>query len=171
MTKVARQLVSFHDSYRTFFQRHTVNLSDKALQYLKGLFQADKKNMERMEEKVVETIYDPLQHFLSDSNWDWHPVNNQISQDADRLLGGQLNSALYIDETGLPKKGKKSVGVARQWCGQLGKVGNCQVAVFTTLGRDRFSTPIYCRLFLPKECPQDHKLPRFRGSGSCCRTI
>jgi len=50
-----------------FFQRNTANLSDKAFQYLKGLFLADKKNMERMEERVAETGYDPLHYFLSDS--------------------------------------------------------------------------------------------------------
>ena len=74
-------------------------MSEKAFQYLKGLFQADKKNMERMEEKVVETKYDSLQYFLSDSNWDWHPVNEQVARDSDKLLGGHDDSALYIDET------------------------------------------------------------------------
>lgn len=111
--------------------------------------------MERMEEKVVGIDYDPLQHFLSDCTWDWHPLNSQIARDADVLLGGRRNSALYLDETGLPKKGKMSVGVARQWCGQLGKVDNCQVGVFATLGRDNYSTPIDFRLFLPEEWTKD----------------
>jgi hypothetical protein len=58
---LVRQLLSFHRRYHMFFQRHTVSLSEKAFQHLKGLFQADKKNMERMEERVVETEYDSLQ--------------------------------------------------------------------------------------------------------------
>ena len=58
--------------------------------------------MERMEGKVVETEHDPLQYFLSDSNWDWRPVNGQIARDSDKLLGGYDDSALYIDETGIP---------------------------------------------------------------------
>lgn len=87
-----------------------------------------------MEERVVGIDYDPLQHILSDSAWDWHPLNCQIARDADVLLGGRRNSALYLGETGLPKKGKMSVGVARQWRGLLGKVDNCQVGVFATLG-------------------------------------
>lgn len=107
--------------------------------------------MERMEEKVPGVEYDPLQYFLSDSDWQYGPVNDQIGQDADKLLGGHDDSALYIDETGVPKKGKMSVGVSRQWCGQQGKTDNCQVGVFATLGRDRFSTPIDCRLYLPRE--------------------
>ena len=110
-----------------------------------------------MEERVPGTQYDPLQYFLSDADWDWTPVTEKIAQDADKLLGGFDDSALYIDETGMPKKGKMSVGVARQWCGQLGKTDNCQVGVFATLGRDRFSTPIDCRLYLPREWTNDKK--------------
>lgn len=154
---IARHLLSFHGRYHKLFQRHTVSLSDKAFQYLKGLFQADKKNMERMEERVVETVYDPLQYFLSDSDWDWRPVNEQVARDCDKMLGGYDDSALYIDDTGIPKKGDKSVGVGRQWCGQLGKVDNCQIAVFATLGRGHFSTPIDFRLYLPKEWIKDKK--------------
>lgn len=157
LTGLARQLLSFHGSYHQFFQRHTVNISNQAYQYLKGLIQADKKNMERMEEKVPGTEYDPLQYFLSDADWDWRPVTDKIAQDADMSLGGFDDSALYIDETGIPKKGKMSVGVSRQWCGQLGKTDNCQVAVFATLGRGRFSTPIDCRLYLPLEWTNDQE--------------
>lgn len=155
MTSLARQLLLFHGRFQHLFQRRTTNVADKACQYLQGLFQADKKNMERMEERVAGVSYDPLQHFLSDSPWDWVPLNKQIASDADRFLGGRRNSALYLDETGLPKKGKMSVGVARQWCGQLGKVDNCQVGVFATLGRDHYSTPIDFRLFLPEKWTND----------------
>ncbi len=68
---------------------------------------------------------------------------------SDKLLGGYDDSALSIDETGIPKKGKMSVGVVRQGCGQHGKVDNCQGAVFAAFGRGHFSTPIDCRLFMP----------------------
>ncbi len=53
--------------YHMYFQRHTVNIADKAFQYLKGLFQADKKNLERIEERISGVSYDPLQYFLSDA--------------------------------------------------------------------------------------------------------
>lgn len=66
-----------------------------------------------MDERDAETVYDPLQYFLSDSQWDWRPLDNQIAIDGDRLLGKHNDSALIIDETGRPKKGKKSEGVAR----------------------------------------------------------
>ena len=155
LTSAARQLASYHGRYHQYFQRHTINIADKAFQYLKGLFQADKKNLERIEERVPEVKYDPLQYFLSDADWSWQPINDQIAADADKLLGGHGDSALYIDETGIPKKGKMSVGVSRQWCGQLGKTDNCQVAVFATLGCGRFSTPIDTRLYLPKSWAED----------------
>ncbi len=113
--------------------------------------------MERMEEKVPGIKYDPLQYFLSDSDWEYRPVIERISKDADKLLGGFYDSALYIDETGFPKKGRMSIGVERQWCGQLGKTENCQVGVFATLGHDRFSTPIDFRLYLPREWIEDKR--------------
>ena len=108
-----------------------------------------------MEERVPDVVYDQLQYFLSESKWQHRPIIEQISCDADQLLGGHPGSALYIDESGIPKKGKMSVGVARQWCGQVGKVDNCQVAVFATLGRGHFSTMIDGRLYLPKKWTED----------------
>ena len=88
--------------------------------------QARKKNMERMAEVVPESDEQVLQHFLSNSNWDERGVLDQVALETDALLGGTLESALLIDESGITKKGNKSVGVARQWNGRLGKVGNCQ---------------------------------------------
>ena len=155
LTGLARQLLSFFDRYSLFFQRHNTSVADKALQYLKGLFQAGKKNMERIEEKVQNVVYDQLQYFLSESKWHHKPIMKQISQDADQILGGHSDSAIYIDETGIPKKGEMSVGVARQWCGQSGKIDNCQVAVFATLGQGHHSTMIDCRLYLPEVWTKD----------------
>ncbi len=85
------------------------------------------------------------------------PISDSASRRRDLLLGDHTDSSLYIDETGIPKKGKKSVGVARQWCGQIGKVDNCQVAVVATLGRGNFSLPIDFRLFLPEDWTKDQK--------------
>ena len=73
--------------------------------------QARKKNMERMAEVVVETDEQVLQHFLSNSNWDERGVLDQVALGADELLGGSKETALLIDESGITKKGKKSVGV------------------------------------------------------------
>jgi SRSO17 transposase len=124
--------------------------------YLHGLFQSEKKNMERIEEVVCGSVYENLQNFISDSPWQERPLLTQIGKDANNLLGGQEDSFLLLDETGYPKKGTKSVGVKRQWCGEVGKVENCQVGVFMTLCRGNHAVPINYRLFLPQDWIDDH---------------
>jgi SRSO17 transposase len=73
-----------------------------------------------------------------------------LAQQADRLVGGP-DAYLVIDDTALPKKGTLSVGVARQYCGQLGKQANCQSLVSVTLAQDEVPVPVALRLFLPDE--------------------
>jgi SRSO17 transposase len=63
--------------------------------------------------------------------------------------------AWIVDDTGLPKKGKLSVGVARQYCGQLGKRDNCQVAVTLSIANEAASLPIAYRLYLPESWAND----------------
>ena len=90
--------------------------------------QAPLKNMERMEEHVVGTNDQALQYMLTDAQWDDQAVMEQVARETDQLLGGSEQSCLILDESGFIKKGKHSVGVARQWCGRLGKVdvsGRC----------------------------------------------
>jgi SRSO17 transposase len=135
----------------------------QAEQYFRGLVQAERKNMERMAEVVPDTDYQPLQHFLTHSPWDHQAVMRQVASEADRLLGGQPDSCLLIDESGFVKKGKDSVGVARQWCGRLGKLENCQVGVFAALCRGERYIPIDGRLYLPKEWVEDRKRCRRAG--------
>ena len=117
--------------------------------------QAERKNMQRMEEIVPESKEQSLQHFLSNSPWDGRGVMGQVALDVDAELGGHEDTMLMIDESGLPKKGDESVGVARQWCGQLGKVDNCQVAVFAALGRGERASLVDARLYLPKVWTND----------------
>ena len=117
--------------------------------------QARCKNMERMAEVVPDSDEQVLQHFISNSNWDARGVMDQVALEADGLLGGSAESALLIDESGITKKGKKSVGVARQWNGRLGKVDNCQVGVYAALSRGCWSTLIDERLYLPREWVDD----------------
>src|ERR1700755_3071508 len=67
---------------------------------------------------------------------------------------GQIE-AWIIDDTGFPKKGRHSVGVTRQYCGQLGKQDNCQVAVSLSLANHDATLPIAYRLYLPEDWPND----------------
>ncbi len=111
--------------------------------------------MERMEEVVPEADHQALQHMLSESAWEERAVLDPVAQDVSRHLGGHPDSSLIIDESGCPKKGKHSVGVARPWCGQLGKVENCPVGVFAALGRGTTATLSDERLFLPERWTND----------------
>ena len=111
--------------------------------------------MERMAERIPESDDQSLQHFLSNSPWDERPVVDQVAQDADAVFRDHQNTALYIDESGIVKKGTKSVGVHRQWIGQLGKVENSQCGVFAALGCKDRVTPIDFRLYLPKSWTSD----------------
>ncbi len=113
--------------------------------------------MERMAEAVPNSDDQVFQHFLTNSPWDDQAVVDQLANDSNRLIGGKNDSCLIIDETGIPKKGDKSVGVDRQWCGQLGKIENCQTGVFTILGFKKHAVPVGYRLFLPKSWVKDEK--------------
>lgn len=121
--------------------------------------QADpnKKNMERMEEKVANADEQQLQHMLTDSDWDHQAVIDQVALEADGLLGGDRNSCLLIDESGFKKSGRHSAGVGRQWCGRLGKVDNCQVGVYAALGRGHRVTLVDERLYLQEKWTDDPK--------------
>ena len=116
-----------------------------------------------MTEVVPETEYQSLHHFTTHSPWEHPPVMDQIALDADHLLGGSPDSALVIDESSLPKKGRKSVGVARQWCGRLGKVDNCQVGVYASLVLGSSVTLADYRLYLPQEWIDDRKRCKSAG--------
>jgi len=107
--------------------------------------------MERMAEVVPDTDDQTYQHFMSNSPWSHRAVLDRIACDADAVVGGSEDCFLLIDESAISKKGKKSVGVSRQWNGRLGKVDNCQVGVFAALGCGDEATLIDERLYLSKE--------------------
>jgi len=149
---------NFSQRYFSHFQSGSRSVGEQAEEYLQGLFQASrKKNMERMVEVVPDCNYQSLQHFLSHSQWDARAVLNQVAAEADRHLGGSADTGLFLDESSFAKKGDKSVGVARQWNGRLGKVDNSQVAVFACLGQGPYATLIDTRLYLPKEWGEDRE--------------
>jgi SRSO17 transposase len=111
--------------------------------------------MERMAESVPDTNDQSYQHFLSKSPWDEDQVTEQTAHDADDLIGGDKDTCLLIDESGFPKKGNKSAGVSRQYCGELGKVENCQVGVFAVLACRDIYIPIDYRLYIQKSWVKD----------------
>ena len=93
---------------------------------------SDLNNIERISEKL-EADYHTLHHFISDSNWDARSVMDQVAKDVSQSLPKKTLTGLLIDESGWVKKGNKSVGVGYQYCGNVGKTANSQVAVFGCL--------------------------------------
>lgn len=124
---------------------------EKALQYMEGLFHEGKHNIERMNERVEKSRYQQLHHFVSVSPWDHRPVTKAIGEDMGRLFEGRAElTGLIMDESGHRKGGRKSVGVARQYLGSIGKVDNGQVAVFAALSQGDDVGMVDTRLYLPK---------------------
>jgi SRSO17 transposase len=160
---MAARVIALAQRYHSHFQSVTRNVADAARDYLCGLFQAPKKNMERMEEVVPDADEQQLQHFLSQSPWEAQDVMAQVAQEADALLGGHADSSLLLDESAFSKKGSHSVGVARQYNGRLGKVDNCQVGVFAALSHGDRVSPVGGRLYLSKGWTRDRARCRAAG--------
>jgi len=111
--------------------------------------------MEQMAEVVADSHYQRLHHMLSESPWDRNAVYEQLVRDANTHFGCRGPCALVIDESGFAKKGVKSVGVARQWNGRLGKTDNSQVGVFAAITCDDVAALVDEELYLPEEWTRD----------------
>src|SRR5215213_7270984 len=123
--------------------------------YLRGLLgPSERKSLQPMAASLGLSGHDQLQHFIASPAWDDAPLWRVLAKKADRLVGGP-QAVLVIDDTALPKKGTLSVGVARQYCGQLGKRANCQALVSLTLAGREVPVPVGLRLFLPEEWVAD----------------
>ena len=123
--------------------------------YLRGLLgPSERKSLQPMATSLGLSGHDQLQHFIASPAWDDAPLWRVLAEQADQLVGGP-EAVLVIDDTALPKKGTLSVGVARQYCGQLGKRANCQALVSLTLAGREVPLPVGLRLFLPEEWSRD----------------
>jgi SRSO17 transposase len=111
----------------------------------------------------VGAKHQSLHHFVAKSAWSDTAVMGRVRDWVAPVLGLDGGSYWIIDDTGFPKKGKCSVGVARQYCGQLGKQDNCQVAVSLSLASERGSIPIAYQLYLPKDWAEDAERRRAAG--------
>jgi SRSO17 transposase len=126
--------------------------------YLRGLMlDGKRKSVEPMAARLQDGDEQCLQQFVNQSPWRWEPVRQRL---AIRMSAEISPQAWVIDDTGFPKFGDKSVGVARQYCGVLGKIGNCQLGVSISAVTAQASCPINWRLFLPAEWDED---PRRQG--------
>ena len=131
-----------------------------ATQYLEGLFNdSERKSMQAMHGRLSDPVsYEALQHFITDSPWEAERVWTQLRAAVPVRAG-----ILALDDTGFPKQGRHSVGVQRQYCGALGKIGNCQVAVSSALLADGGPWPLTFELYLPQSWMTDPDRRRAAG--------
>ena len=121
--------------------------------YLRGLMlDGKRKSIEPMAARVQDGDEQCLQQFVNQSPWRWEPVRERL---AVRMSAAIDPDAWVLDDTGFPKFGTQSVGVARQYCGALGKVGNCQIGVSVSAVTAEASCPLDWRLFLPESWSDD----------------
>ena len=97
-----------------------------------------------------------LQHFIGESPWDHRPLQAELIAQVARALG-EPEGVIVFDPSAFAKKGTDSVGVARQWCGRLGKVDNCQVGVYMGYVSRQEHTLVDMRLYFPKHWAKDRK--------------
>jgi SRSO17 transposase len=124
------------------------------------LLPGERKSIEPMAARIapgrVQAAHQSLHHVVAKAEWDDAALLRAV-RDLVLPAIGRHGPVRYwiVDDTGLPKKGKHSVGVARQYCGELGKQENCQVAVSLSVANDRASLPIAYRLYLPEAWAAD----------------
>jgi SRSO17 transposase len=132
-----------------------------ARRYCAGLLlPGDRKSIEPMAARVepgrVQATHQSLHHLIAKADWSDAAVLGVVrSRVLPQIEQHGPIQAWIIDDTGFPKKGQHSVGVARQYCGQLGKQENCQVAVSLSVANDRASLPVAWRLYLPQAWAED----------------
>jgi SRSO17 transposase len=145
-----RRLTRWLDQFKSCFGHRAQHVSLR--QYVDGLLgDSARKSMSAMLERVSEpTSYQAFQHFITHAPWDAEAVWRRL-----RTVMPERRGILILDETSFPKSGTHSVGVARQYCGALGKVANCQVAVTAALWTGQRAWPMGALLYLPEEWASD----------------
>ena len=139
-----RRLTQWLDQFKDCFGRRAQHVSLR--QYVEGLLgDSMRKSMSAMLARVSEpTSYQTFQHFITHAPWDAEIMWRRL-----RAAIPERTGILMLDETSFPKSGPHSVGVARQYCGALGKVANCQVAVTAALWTRQRAWPMGALLYLP----------------------
>src|SRR5215831_6254721 len=127
-----------------------------ARHYVQGLL----SDLEGKNAEAIAYLHDQerqgLQKFLGQSPWDPVPLHDELARQVGTELG-EPDGILVLDPSAFPKRGPASVGVARQWCGRLGKVDNCQVGIYLGYASRQEHALVDVRLYLPKEWATDRK--------------
>jgi SRSO17 transposase len=131
------------------------------MNYCKGLLlPGERKSIEpmaaRLDSQNVQPVRQSLHHLVAKAPWSDETLLDEVRHQVLPAMQKQGPVVAWIvDDTGFPKKGKHSVGVTRQYCGQVGKQENCRVAVSLSVATWSSSLPIAYRLYLPKEWAED----------------
>lgn len=129
--------------------------------YLKGLvLPGGRKSVEpmaaRLQPERVRSAHQSMHHLVAEAQWSDEAMLAAVAKEVlPKLVHGDAPVFWILDDTGFPKKGKHSVGVAHQYCGQTGKQDNCRVAVTLSLATHEGSLPVGFRLYLPREWTDD----------------
>jgi SRSO17 transposase len=135
---------------------------EHARTFVQGLLSdLERKNVESIAYRFGQERL-PLQWFVGFSEWDDRPLRQELVRQVSAELGDPYG-VLVFDPSAFPKSGKESVGVARQWCGRLGKIENCQVGVYLGYVSRQEHSLVDMRLYLPKEWTQDRARCRKAG--------
>lgn len=126
-----------------------------------------RKSVEPMAARIdplhASARHQALHHFVAKAAWSDAELLRRVAQWVVPKMDFSGGGYWLVDDTGFPKKGRHSVGVARQWCGVLGKQDNCQVAVSVSLACEQASVPVAWRLYLPESWAQDPERCRKAG--------
>jgi SRSO17 transposase len=150
--QVVARLETFMVPFVSTFRRQEP--SAHAHTYVRGLLsEVERKNVESIAYRFGQDRL-PLQRFIGWAEWDEAPLRQELTRQVAEQLG-QADGVLVFDPSAFAKSGPESVGVARQWCGRLGKVDNCQGAVYLGYVSGEGHTLLDMRLYLPKAWTQD----------------
>src|SRR5690349_1919133 len=149
----ADRLEEVQERLAPYFER--AEPRQRAMAYLRGLLSiTERKNGWQLAELAGEATPDGMQRLLSTAHWDADGVRDDLmAYVLEQLADPQ--AVLVLDETGFVKKGTKSVGVAPQYCGAVGKIANCQIGVFLAYATRHGPVLLDRALYLPKEWADD----------------
>ena len=161
--ELADELVAYHAEFADLYYR--VEQAHWGYKYLQGLLAPiESKAIQQMAMNLEGGDIQAMQQFIGQGQWKdekllkrhWKLVNETL---------GEKDGVWITDGSGFPKKGEHSVGVARQWCGQLGKVENCQVGVLAAYASRKGYTLLDRRLYLPEAWFDEEHRERWRKCG------
>lgn len=157
---VLERLVKFVEPFGACLSQPKQRL--RATDYVSGLISdLPRKNVESIA-YGCDQDRKKLQNFIGFASWDHAPLMQELARQVGEEIG-EADGVIVFDPSAFPKQGKRSVGVARQWCGRLGKVDNCQVGVYMAYVSRQDYALVNTRLYLPKEWTNDRKRCKAAG--------